>query len=55
MNEWRHGLDDKLNKPILDDLRTYQQDYNEQIEKNKFKTMSMDEHRKQSIEEWKEN
>lgn len=54
MNEWRQGVDEQMQKPIMADLRAYQQEYNEQLEKNKFKTMSMDDHRKQNIEEWKE-
>ena len=56
INEWRNdnNIEDKKQDLLLSDLRTYQQQYNEELEENKFKKMTLDEHRQQNIAEWKE-
>ena len=51
IDTWRKETNDKNNKLILSDLRSYQDEYN-QLEKNDFKSMSIEEHRKQNIKEW---
>ena len=56
MNEWRNdnNTEEKKQDLLLSDLRAYQQQYNEELEENKFKKMTLDEHRQQNIAEWKE-
>lgn len=55
IDKWRTESDKKSNQGIISDLREYQQEYNEGVQQNnKFKKMSIEEHRKQNIAEWEE-
>lgn len=53
IDTWRKDTETKNNKVILNDLRSYQDEYNN-LEKNNFKTMSIDEHNQQNIKEWEQ-
>ena len=59
IDNWRKETEDKnFNSGVISDLREYQQRYNEQdlnSESNKFKKMSIEEHRKNNIKEWEKN
>ena len=47
-----------FNSGVISDLREYQQRYNEQdlnSESNKFKKMSIEEHRKDNIKKWEKD
>lgn len=59
VDNWRKETEDKnFNSGVISDLREYQQKYNEQdlnSESNKFKKMSIEEHRKNNIKEWEKN
>lgn len=53
IDNWRNdkNQNQKNQNQILSDLREFQQNVNEP-EQNKYKSMSVEEHRKQSIQEW---
>lgn len=55
---WRKDNNNKnLKNDITADLREYQQNYNEidDVQDNNFKKMTIDDHRKQNIQEWETN
>lgn len=51
LDSWRNDSNEKKPQNIMNDLREYQQGYNER-EQNPYKNMSMDEHRKKIDDEW---
>ena len=53
IDSWRKDTETKNNKVILNDLRSYQDEYNN-LEKNDFKNISIDEHNQQNIKEWEQ-
>ena len=53
IDNWRNEKNNKNQNQVLSDLREYQQNLNEG-EQNEFKKISVDEHRKQSIQEWQQ-